>query len=103
MSEPTELRVAPVLPDDWPASGEGDAAVLVAQLPGATELTPGTRVIVLEEATAGRPGLLGRVIGRRAKRASRAVRGSALLARGFERIASGRDEATGLDEVWGYA
>jgi hypothetical protein len=31
------------------------------------------------------------------------VRGSALLARGFARIESGHDEASGLDEVWGYA
>jgi hypothetical protein len=103
MSEASELRVAPILPDDWPASGDGDAAIVVAQIPSASELTPGTRVVLLEEAAVGRPGLFGRVIGRRAKRASRAVRGNALLARGYTRIESARDEASGLDLVVGYA
>ena len=105
MNEPTpnELRVAPTLPDDWPASGDGDAAVVAAQIPSALELAPGTRVVLLEEAAVGRPGLFGRVLGRRAKRASRAVRGNALLAQGYARIESARDEASGLDLVCGYA
>jgi hypothetical protein len=102
-SSPSEVRVAPTLPDDWPASGDGDAAVVVAQIPSANEVAPGTRVVLLEEAAVGRPGLFGRVMGKRAKRASRAVRGNALLVRGYVRIESARDEASGLDLVWGYA
>jgi hypothetical protein len=103
MSNPGELVIEPALADDWPASGDGDPALLVAQIPSACDLDPGTRVVVLEQGAVGRPGLLGRVIGRRAKRASRAARGTALLAQGYDRIESARDEASGLDRVWGYA
>jgi len=103
MSEANELRIVPALPDEWPLSGDGDAAVVAEQIPSAAELARGTRVVILEEAAVGRPGLFGRVIGRRAKRASRAVRGTALLAQGYDRIESARDEVNGLDLVWGYA
>jgi hypothetical protein len=55
-------------------------------------------IVVSPLATEG--GFLSRVLGREL-RVPRAVRGSALLLRGYRRIGGGVDPASGLDLCWG--
>ena len=88
------------LPNEWPSSGLGDLAAVARQVPAASELAPGTLVVVLgDAATSG--GIFARL--RRPPRAARALRGSALLVRGFVAIGAGVDPASGLDLTWGRA
>lgn len=88
------------LPNDWPASGLGDLGAVARQLPAAADLAPGTLVVVLGDAAAS-DGIFARF--RRPTRAARAVRGSALLTRGYVAIGGGIDPVSGLDLSWGRA
>jgi hypothetical protein len=77
------------------AAGVTDVA---SQIPAATELPPGTPVIVLGSAarSASLWGLVSRAV-----EIPRAVRCSALVARGYVDIGAGTDEVTGADLAWG--
>jgi hypothetical protein len=72
-----------------------DVAAVASQLPDPSTLSPGTLVVVLPD-TEGEARLLGRLFRARPS-IPRAVRGSALLARGYSRI--GGDD----DILWGRA
>ena len=72
---------------------------LVRALPDPS-LIAGAIVVVAPEALAG--GFFSRLIGGE-RPLSRAVRGAALLLRGYFAIAGGVDPASGLDLVWGEA
>jgi hypothetical protein len=97
-----DLAVMALLPKPWPGSG-GDVDAVARQLPAPGELAPGSLVVVLGEGDAdARGGVVARWLGPR-PRLSRAVRGSALLARGYVRLGADADEASGHDLVWGYA
>jgi hypothetical protein len=99
---PADVVVVPELPDAWPASGYGDVAVIAAQLPDPGTLAPGTRVVVHGQPRAPK-GLLSRVFRGKGRSVQRAVRGSALLARGYVRLGGGADPKTGADLAWGFA
>lgn len=100
-SEGAQARALLVeVPKSWPSDGVGDVAVVAGQLPEAADLPPGTLVVVLGSGDG--EGLASRWLGARA-RIARAVRGSALLARGYVNIGAGVDPATRQDLVWGYA
>jgi hypothetical protein len=73
----------------------------VAQVPEAASLPPGTLVVVL--GTDAGAGLFGRLFQGRRAVVARAVRGSALLARGYTRLGGGVDATSRLDLVWGFA
>jgi hypothetical protein len=87
----------------WPASGYGDTARIAAQVPHARDVAPGTLVVVAEEADGGDAGLLGRILKSRRTHVARAVRCSALLARGYTRLGGGEDPKSRTDLAWGYA
>ena len=89
------------LPKGWPGSGMGDPSAVAAQLPAAASLPHGTLVVVLGEGDSP-TRLAARWLGAREK-VARAVRGTALLAKGYVGIAAGVDEATGQDLVWGWS
>ena len=99
MSAGGDLTVRLELPQDWPASGLGEVATVSRQIPPATTLPRGTRVVVLAGGAA-RKRFFARLLGK-GPRASRAVRGSALLARGYTRLGAGAADED--DAVWGYA
>jgi hypothetical protein len=73
-------------------------AEVVAQLPRASSLAPGTLVVILGTAANERP--FWRLFARGAE-VPRAARCSALVARGYVDIGAGLDEATGADLAWG--
>jgi uncharacterized protein with von Willebrand factor type A (vWA) domain len=87
------------VPREWPASGLGDLATVARQVPDASTLAPGALVVVLGDAAAS-DGLLARL--KRPARVARALRASALLARGFRHIGGGVDAASGHDLAWGW-
>jgi len=89
------------LPEPWPSSGFGEVGVVAAQLPDPATLVPGQLVFVLPRG-APKSAWLGRLPGIRTWAAG-AVRGSALLARGYQGIGAGVDPRTKMDLVWGYA
>jgi hypothetical protein len=89
------------LGDDWPTSGFGDIASIAAQIPDPALLVPGQLLVVLPHG-APRSAWLGRLPGRKSWAAG-AVRGSALLARGYTAIGAAVDSHTKMDLVWGYA
>jgi hypothetical protein len=89
------------LPPQWPASGFGDVDVVAPQVPEAASLTPGQLVVLLPRGAPKGPWL-GRLLGARTWAAG-AVRGNALLARGYVGIGAGVDARTRMDLVWGYA
>jgi hypothetical protein len=78
----------------------GSLASVAAQVPLASELAGGTTVFVL--ATASQRRSLWRWFAASVA-IPRAVRCSALLARGYVDIGAGTDEATGADLAWGSA
>jgi hypothetical protein len=88
--------------EGWPASGYGDVAAIARQLPNPTSLGEGTLVLLLPEADAP-GGVLGRLFGAGRPKIARAIRCSALLARGYVGVGGGIDPVTGLDLAWGYA
>jgi hypothetical protein len=89
------------LPQPWPATGFGDVSVVASQLPDPASLTPGQLVVVLPRGAPKGPWL-GRLLGATGWAAG-AVRGSAMLARGYVGIGAGMDPKTRMDLVWGYA
>jgi hypothetical protein len=89
------------LPADWPATGFGDTGLIAAQIPDRASLAPGQLVVILPRG-APKSAWVGRLLGARAWAAG-AVRGSALLARGYVAIGGGVDPSSKMDLVWGYA
>ena len=81
----------------------GDAASVARALPDPDELPAGTLLLVLPH-VASAPSLTGRFLAAmgRGPTASRAVRATALVARGYVRVAAGVDRETRSDLVWGY-
>lgn len=80
------------------------AALVAAQVPLPSALTPGAPLFVL--GVAARRGSLAGMFAQvftRGTMIPRAVRCGALLARGYVDIGAGSDEATGADLVWGFA
>jgi hypothetical protein len=73
---------------------------VVAQVPQASTLAPGTILIVLGTAANERP--FWRLFARGVE-VPRAVRCSALVARGYVDVGGGRDESSGGDLAWGAA
>ena len=92
MTEPEGLTVRL---DATTADVEVPAAI-ASQIPLASTLAPGTKVMVLPTATRKR-GVLGRLLGDRAIPVPRWSRCSALLSRGYVDLASAGDT------VWGKA
>lgn len=74
-------------------------AEVISQLPEVGSMKPGTQVVILARSTPP-TGLFARVFGRK-KGVPRAVRCSALLARGFVNIAAAGEGDDDL--VWGFA
>jgi hypothetical protein len=86
------------LPRDW---APPDLGPIARQMPAADAVAGGRLVVVLE--CAGRTGgVVSRLLLPRTKVAL-AVRGSALLSQGYERIGAAVDRASGEQLVWGYA
>ncbi len=81
------------------ARGEGAVAEIAAQIPAADEIAAGAFVVLLGAGPTR--GILGRLFRGGPAEIPRALRATALLARGYERIAATTDEASGLDLVWG--
>jgi hypothetical protein len=82
-------------------AGTGDPRSLdevVAQVPHASTLAPGTVVVVLGTAVSERP--FWQVFARGVD-VPRAVRCSALVARGYIEVGAARDDGTGADIAWG--
>jgi hypothetical protein len=81
-----------------------DVATVTRALPDPDSLPPGTLLLVLP-AVVGAPSLTGRLLAAmgRGPTASRALRATALVARGYVRVAAGVDRETRSDLVWGYA
>jgi hypothetical protein len=71
------------------------------QIPAAESLTPGQAVVVLPDPARGR-GIFGRLFAG-GKDIPRAIRATALLARGYTNIGAGKDDVSGADLVWGEA
>jgi hypothetical protein len=82
-------------------AGLGDVGEIAAQIPEARSMSAGALVVVLGEADAPR-GALARLFGRKPE-VARAVRCSALLARGYVRLGGGVDPKSGYDLAWAYA
>lgn len=81
-----------------------DANAVGGAIPAADDLDGETLVVVLPFVEP--PSFASRLfaaIGRRSRDVPRAVRCSALLARGYVKIGAGVDESTGADLAWGYA
>jgi hypothetical protein len=79
----------------------GGVDALSRQLPSPESVGGGALVIVLAEPKSQK-GPLWHLF-RRKTRIARAVRCTALLARGYVRIGAGVDPGTGRDLAWGYA
>ncbi len=79
-----------------------DAEAIAAQIPHADERLPGTTVVVLGPTAKDRRPLR-RWLGLREQVASRAVRCTALLVRGYADLGAGTDPITGIDIAWGRA
>jgi hypothetical protein len=90
LGEPVTVRL-----DATEADVEEPGSV-AGQIPHASTLPPGTRIVVLATATRRR-GMLRRLLGPRRVPVPRSTRCTALLARGY--VAIGADD----DGAWGYA
>jgi hypothetical protein len=101
--DPTaSLAVLLALPVSWPVSGFGDLVTVARQLPAPRNLPIDSLVVLLPEGDiAG--GFVTRVLRARHAYAARAVRCSALLARGYQRVGGGVEVESELDLAWGYA
>jgi hypothetical protein len=86
------------------AAEETDLASVARALPDPDELPPGTLVFVLP-GVAVPASFAGRVLAMlgRAPTVTRELRATALVARGYVRVAAGLDGASRSDLVWGYA
>jgi hypothetical protein len=80
-----------------------DVAAVARALPDPDALPAGTLLLVLPNVV-GAPSLAGRFLAAmgRAPTASRALRATALVARGYVHVAAGVDRETRSDLVWGY-
>jgi hypothetical protein len=80
-----------------------DVATVARALPDPEALPAGTLLLVLPNVV-GAPSLAGRFLAAmgRGPSASRALRATALVARGYVRVAAGLDHETRSDLVWGY-
>ena len=81
-----------------------NVAALASALPDPDVLAPGVLVVVLPDVVHP-PSLANRLraaLGR-AGTASRALRASAMVSRGYVRVAAGVDGETRTDLVWGYS
>ncbi len=81
-----------------------DVATIARILPDPEALPPGVLVVVLPNVV-DPPSLGGRLreaFGR-GRTVSRALRASAMVARGYVRVAAGTDRGTRSDLVWGYS
>lgn len=80
-----------------------DAATVARALPAPDELPSGTLLIVLPQ-VALPPSLATRFLAAlgRGRTVSRALRSTALVARGYVRVAAGVDRESRSDLVWGY-
>lgn len=80
-----------------------DAAAIARALPDPDELPAGTLLLVLPHVVDA-PSLAGRLLAAlgRGRTISRALRSTALVARGYVRVAAGVDRETRSDLVWGY-
>ena len=94
--------VAVFLDLDPAASDRAQVDLAAAQIPAAAEIARGRVVIVLPE-RAVPTGILARLFGGGRASIPRAVRATALLARGYGGIAAALDPKTDLDLVWGVA
>lgn len=81
-----------------------DLTSLALALPDPDELPPGTLLFVLP-AVVDPPSLASRFLAAlgRGRTVPRALRATALVARGYVRVAAGIDRETRSDLVWGYA
>lgn len=81
-----------------------DVASVARALPDPEELEPGTLLVVLG-AVVDPPSIASRLLAAlgRGRTVPRALRSSALVARGYVRVAAGVDRETRSDLVWGYA
>lgn len=107
ITPPLGARFAADAPAWAVALGPDDAVDLdsVAKaVPDADELPPGTLLVVLP-AIAFAPSLGSRFLAAlgRSRSVPRALRATALVARGYVRVAAGVDRASRSDLVWGYA
>ncbi|MDB4936093.1 MAG: hypothetical protein JWP87_3065 [Labilithrix sp.] len=80
-----------------------DTAAVARALPDPETLGPGTLVIVLPQ-IADAPSFAGRFLAAlgRGPTISRALRATALVARGYVRVGAGVDHETRSDLVWGF-
>lgn len=80
-----------------------DVAAVARVLPDPDTLAPGVLVVVLPNVI-DPPSLGNRLLAvlGRGRTATRALRASALVARGYVRVAAGTDSETRTDLVWGY-
>jgi hypothetical protein len=91
---------AHVLDERYDADGFGPVEPLAEALPAPEDLAPGERLVIPSGATP-RAGFFGRF--RRAAFLHPAVRGAALLARGYVDVGGGRSSPDHPDDlVWGY-
>jgi len=81
-----------------------DVATVARVLPAPDELPGGTLLVVLPQ-VALPPSLASRFLAAlgRGRTVSRALRSTALVARGFVRVAAGVDRESRSDLVWGYS
>lgn len=81
-----------------------DVATVARALPAPDELPSGTLLLVLPQ-VAPPPSLASRFMAAlgRGRTVSRALRSTALVARGYVRVAAGVDRESRSDLVWGYA
>jgi hypothetical protein len=98
----TAADVAIFLDVDPSASERAQVEAAAAQIPHARDLPPGRIVVVLPE-RATPAGIFARLFGGARATVPRAVRATALLARGYKGIASTVDAKTDLDLVWAVA
>jgi hypothetical protein len=102
-----DFELFPVLDRTWPEDGLGPIATLVAQLPDPADLAEGALVVVREAGPRPRGFRrwvrLARDIWTKPRKAHAAVRGTALLARGYREIGATVEPRTGEEWVWGFA
>lgn len=81
-----------------------DVSSVARSLPDPDALAPGVLVVVLPNAV-DPPSLATRLLAvlRRGPTVSRALRASAMVSRGYVRVAAGIDADTRTDLVWGYS
>ena len=82
-------------------SGGAPLPTACAQVPDGDAHGEGTLLVILGDSRAA-PSLLGRYFAARRAPIPRAVRATALLARGFVRIGAAIDPVSGMDLVWGF-